>query len=338
MMDDSGDKKQAGIPLVELHLHLEGCLEPELLERICAGHRGSSLAGVAELYRFHDFLGFLDAYKRVTGFLTEPRDFYLLARSTARSLAAQGVVYAEIIFTPLIHIRRGLDHAETVDSIFRGLREVEAGGGPRVNLIYDTVRQWGAEAACRSAGLALADRAAGLPVVGFGVGGDELSLPAAELAEAFRMATAGGLMSYVHAGEVGGPESVWEALEVLGARRIGHGIAALRDPLLLDTLAARGVALDCCPTSNVRTGVVRTFAGHPLPLLLERGVAVTLGSDDPGFFGAWLVDEIAHCRACWGWDDKTIGTLMRTAARHSFLPQAERESLLARLASPDLVE
>jgi adenosine deaminase len=283
------------------------------------------------LYTFRDFKGFLQAFKRVNELLRAPRDFYLAARALIERLAAQRVLYAEVTFTPLIHTRLGLDHRETMAAIFEACREAQASGGPRLAFIYDTVRQWGGEAALETATLAARDREAGLPVAGFGVGGDELSLPAAELAPAFRLAGETGLKKFVHAGEVGGPGSVREAVEILEADRIGHGIAAAGDLALIETLKKQGIALDICPTSNVLTGAVKSFALHPLPVLLERGVPVTLGSDDPGFFGAWLEDEIERGMCTWSWSRETVETLMQNAVRFSFLPPAEKEALEVRL-------
>ena len=323
----------ARIPKVELHLHLEGTVEPELLVRLCAGREGLSRRELNDLYQFSDFEGFLEAYRRVTGMLTEPADFYHITANLCRRLAVQGIIYAETIFTPQIHTRHGLEHEKVIGFILQAIEEARIRGGPRVNLIYDTARQWGAQAAAECARLAASDRAVGRPVVGFGVGGDELSLPADELKEAFELAGGAGLKRYIHAGEVGGPESIWEALEVLGADRIGHGIAAAQDPVLLRKLAAGQVALDCCPTSNLMTRAVGSIEEHPLPVLMESGVPVTLGSDDPGFFGAWLQDEIALCARTWRWTEETVLGIMRSGLRYSFLEPADKQRLTQRLAS-----
>jgi len=316
---------------IELHLHLEGSLEPGFVRHLVTGRPAAAGVDFAALYAFSDFKGFLEAYRRVVTLLTRPEDFSEMTLAACVRLAGIGVRYAELIFTPLIHTRRGLDHGAVSRAIVSALDKARTSLGLECNLIYDTVRQWGAEAALETATLAVADSRAGLPVVGFGVGGDELSVPAAELAGAFRLAKEAGLFSYVHAGEVGPPESVWEALEVLGADRIGHGVSAARDPLLMDELARRGTALDLCPTSNLLTRAVPRLEEHPLPLFIERGLTVTLGSDDPGFFGSWLDNELALCRELWGWDSAAVATLTRNAARSAFLPQAGCEALAARL-------
>jgi len=316
------------LPKIELHLHLEGSVPPGLLARIAEKRCSASPQQIKALYEFDDFRGFLQSYRRVVELLTRPEDFYQVAGFLFRKLEAQGILYAEITFTPLIHLRRGLKHAEVMGCILRAVEQARRRSGLRIGFIYDTVRQWGKEAALETAELAAADRRAGLPVVGFGVGGDELGAPVDQLVDAFELAGSAGLRKHVHAGEVGGAESVWEALEVLGAERIGHGISALSKPKLLETLAERGIALDICPTSNVMTGAVASFEEHPLPRLIAAGVPVTLGSDDPGFFGVWLEDEIERSMRKLALSPETVEQLMQQAVRHSFLDPEEKKSLL----------
>jgi aminodeoxyfutalosine deaminase len=332
-------KNIADMPKVELHLHFEGSVGPDLLARIAAGGHGVAKGEIERLYNFRNFQEFLAAYGRVNELLRSPGDFYQVARALVERLASQHILYAEITYTPLIHTRLGLDHAQIMASIIRGCAERSEENTPRISFIYDTVRQWGSQAALETVELPIADRRAGLRVVGFGVGGNELSVPAFELEEAFRLAHSAGLGRFVHAGEVGGPESVWEAVEILGAERIGHGIAAMRDPMLLCMLRKKGIALDICPTSNVRTGVVESFESHPLPGLISSGVAVTLGSDDPGFFGVWLEDELERSAGTWDWDLGTVIELQKNAVFHSFLNDREKTALAAslkkRIARPE---
>jgi aminodeoxyfutalosine deaminase len=167
----------------------------------------------------------------------------------------------------------------------------------------------------------------GLPVVGFGVGGDEFGCPAEELRPAFEQAAAAGLCRFVHAGEVGGPESVREAVEVLGAQRIGHGVSSIRDPELVALLAEKNICLDICPASNLFTRAVALYEDSPWKRLAAAGVPVTIGSDDPGFFGAWLDDELARCAEVWKLTAGDLRGLMLTAARHAFQPEAKRAEL-----------
>jgi len=324
----------SNLPKAELHIHFEGSVGPQLLAGILEGRRILSGEQIKELYRFSDFSGFLQAYRRVNELLSEPRDFYLIARAIARRLAGQGIIYAELAYTPLLHTRRGLGHRETMSCILRGFEEARREGKcPRINFIYDTVRQWGSQAALETAELAAGDLAAGLPVVGFGVGGDELSLPARELEEAFALAESGDLRKFVHAGELGEPGPVWDAVEILGAQRIGHGVAAIKDAKLLEVLAERRIALDICLTSNVLTRTVKSFSGHPWLELIKAGVPVTLGSDDPGFFGVWLEDELEQAARTWNLEERFLRQLMESAVRYSFLNEKERENLAASMAS-----
>ncbi len=326
---------KVAIPKIELHVHFEGCIGPELLARMRAGKK-MGRPELDALYAFDGFPGFLKAYARVMAALEQPEDFREAAKEIAARLAAGGVIYVEFTFTPLPHVRRGLEHGRVLEAVLTGLEDARAAGAKlQAAFIYDTVRQWGAEAAEQSARLAVADMKAGLPVVGFGVGGDELGCPATELRPAFEMAAAAGLKRYVHAGEVGGPRSVREAVEILGASRIGHGIAAAGDPELLAELAERDVCLDVCPTSNLFTRAVARYEDNPWRVIAAAGVPVTIGSDDPGFFGAWLDEELERCAATWQLDQADLRGLMRTAARHSFQPREKREEL-ARLVVEDI--
>jgi aminodeoxyfutalosine deaminase len=321
------------LPKVELHIHFEGSVGPQWLAGILEDRRIPSGEQIGELYRFRDFPGFLQAYRRVNELLSEPEDFYHIARAIAVRLADQRILYAELTYTPLLHTRQGLDHRETMGCILEGFEAARREGkSPRINFIYDTVRQWGAGAALETVEFAASDLAAGLPVVGFGVGGDELSAPARELEEAFSLAESRGLRKFVHAGEVGEAGPVWEAVEILGAHRIGHGIAAIKDEKLMKVLAERRIALDICLTSNVLTGAVKSFAGHPWLELIKAGVGVTLGSDDPGFFGVWLEDELEKAARTWNLDYGMVGQLMESAVRYSFLSEKEKKSLIAGMA------
>ena len=318
------------LPKVELHIHFEGSVGPDLLAGI-VGERGV-LSGerIRELYRFSDFPGFLEAYRRVNELLSEPEDFYKIAYAIAVRLAGQGVLYAELTYTPLIHTRLGLDHRETMGFILAGFEAARREGKcPGISFIYDTARQWGSAPALETVELAAGDLAAGVPVVGFGVGGDELSAPAQELEEAFRLAESSGLRKFVHAGEVGDAGPVWEAVEILGADRIGHGIAAVKDEKLMRLLAERRIALDICLTSNVLTGAVASFEEHPWLELMNAGVPVTLGSDDPGFFGVWLEDELEKAVRTWNLHRRFVRRLMETGARYSFLGGKQKKGLLA---------
>jgi aminodeoxyfutalosine deaminase len=327
MTERAGVETVRQLAKIELHVHFEGCIGPDLLARMRAG-RCMGRAELDALYSFEDFPGFLKAYSRVVATLERPEDFREAAKFIAGRLVAGGVKYVEFTFTPLPHVRRGLEHGRVIEATLMGLEDAGAAGAKlEAAFIYDTVRQWGAGAAEQSARIAVDDMNSGLPVVGFGVGGDELGCPAAELRAAFEMAADAGLGRYVHAGEVGGPRSVRDAVEILGADRIGHGIAAAVDPELLAQLAESGVCLDVCPTSNQFTRAVEHYEDNPWPAIAEAGVPVTIGSDDPGFFGAWLDEELERCASAWRLNEEALRALMATAARYSFQPEEKRIEL-----------
>ena len=310
------------LPKVDLHVHLEGSLSFSLLRRFArdqgrAGLRSHDLA-------FHDFDGFLRAFARVCSYLCRPVDFQLAVQCLGRRLRRDGVIHAEVFFSPQVHTRRGLEYAELVKALERGAREVKAAGGPSLLFIADGVRQWGVESF--QVLLAEMERHPSPSVVGIGLGGVEDAIPSRAFAPAFAAAREGGLAAVVHAGETGPPAAVFEAVELLGACRVGHGVAAAQDSELLRWLKRRKVTLDVCLTSNGRTGAWPAGRPHPLAGLVEAGVPVTLGSDDPALFRTTLSREYARAAAT-GLDDPALRRIAGQAARASLLPPRARRRL-----------
>jgi adenosine deaminase len=297
------------------------------LIRIHGSDRLPDGRSIRDLYRFEDFPGFLVCYKEVMQLIAAPDNFYELTAELLRDFKRQNVHYAEVIFTPLPHSMRGLEHAEVIAAVVAAAEESRLDGGPALRLIYDTVRQFGAGAAEETARTAVRDAEAGLPVVGFGVGGDELSTPAVELAGAFEIARDAGLKSFVHAGEWGRSDSVRAAVDILGADRIGHGVWAREDEATVRMLAERSIACDMCPTSNLLTRSVESMEAHPLQEMMNAGVPVCVGSDDPGFFGVRLEDELDLCCRTWGWGIETLEYVTLTALAHSFLDRETKQSI-----------
>lgn len=321
------------LPKAELHLHLEGSIRPATAVELAARH-GVRLAAdeVAARYRYADFAGFIEAFKWVTSFLREPEDYALITRRLLEELSAQHVVYAEINISAGVMVLRG----QSVEANFSAICEA-AGGAPghrvRTAWIFDGVRQFGGEAV-----MEVARRAAALArggVVGFGMGGDELAAPAGEFRAAFDFARDAGLRIVCHAGETGGPESVREAVEILGAERIGHGIAVMHDRELAAWLAGRRVVLENCPTSNVCTGSLArqtgkadaSLADHPLARLIEGGSRVTLSTDDPGMFHTDLLTEYSRA-ASLGLSDAQLLRLAEESFQAAFLPAEEQRRYL----------
>jgi aminodeoxyfutalosine deaminase len=279
------------------------------------------------LYRHRSFPEFLGHFAQITGLLRHPHDLACVASDLCRHLKRQSVAAAEVFFSPVIFMRRGIPFLEMLDAMEEAVRRERDRGGPCVAWILDGVRQWGP--AALETHLECARSAPGR-ILGIGMGGDERSVPASEFCDLFAQARKMGLRTVAHAGEFDGPRSVWEAVELLGAERIGHGIRASEDPALLRMLRRRRVPLEVCPTSNLRTRVVRRWRDHPLPALLHAGLRVTVNSDDPGLFRTSLVSELGSLHTRFHLPVHGIRKIEEEGIRASFLAAPSKRELLIR--------
>ncbi|MGD0965176.1 MAG: adenosine deaminase [Candidatus Acidiferrales bacterium] len=321
------------LPKAELHLHLEGSIRPETAVELAARHGAKlTVAEVAARYSYADFAGFIDVFKWVTSFLRDPDDYALITRKLLEELLRQNVVYAEITISAGVMLRR----MQSVEANFAAIREtsqIVSFNRLRTAWIFDAARQFGADSAQEVARWACKLHNSG--VIAYGMGGDELSWPAANFRAAFDLARNGGLHILCHAGEIGGSESVREAVEVLGAERIGHGIAVMHDPSLAETLAVRRIVLENCPTSNLCTGALAkqigkpsaSLADHPLLKFLEVGLPVVLSSDDPALFHTDLLTEYSRA-ASLGLSNKQLLQLAEQSFNSAFLSPLDRRQLL----------
>lgn len=326
----------ARLPKPELHLHLEGCLTPALVVRLAAQH-GEELnpRAVTKRYNTHTFLEFLGLFKWATSYVRQPEDYALLAADSVKELAAQNCTYCEMTLSVGVMLLRKQDiHANFV-AICEAVHKSGDAHGIRIQWIFDAVRQFGPEKAMDVARLAAQMKSQG--IVAFGIGGDEESLPAADFRKVFDYAASEGLHRVAHAGEMCGPQSIRDAIEILGAERIGHGISAIHDPQLMDLLIERQIPLEICPKSNLCTGALAKLLrvkqarihDHPLPKFVARGVPVTLSTDDPGMFRTSLIDEYAAAHEQMGLRTAQLASIAEAGFRHSFLPEAEKQNLLA---------
>ena len=285
-------------PKIELHVHLEGAIRAGTLLQIARRNSvplpAGSVEGLAALYEFRDFAHFLEVWRLTTAALRTEQDFRQVVVDYAAEAAGHGAVYLEGIFTPAEPVRRGAGWDEVFSGYCDGAQQAAELHGVRVRLTPDIPRGYPLEAAELTARYAVAYRDRG--VVGLGLGGAEAEYPPEPYAGAFAIARYGGLGSVPHAGEVAGPASIRGALDSLGADRIRHGIRAAGDPGLVAELAGRGVVLDVCPISNLRTGAVASLAEHPLPQLVAAGVACSVSTDDPAMFGTDLSADYAAAR------------------------------------------
>jgi len=321
-------------PKAELHLHLEGAIEPRTVVELAA-RQGTDIAleEVAARYRYNDFRGFLEAFKWVTSLLREPSDYALIARRLVENLRGHNVAYAEITLSVGVMLKRQQNVAANFAAL-RAAAERAAAGALRLRWIFDATRQFGAGQAMEVARLAAEHRAAG--VVAFGLGGDELAVPASEFLAVYEFARSLGLHCLVHAGEVGGAGEVRRAVEVLKAERIGHGITSVQDPDVIALLAKRRIPLEICLTSNLRTGALGKLTGnalaglpeHPVADLFFAGVPVTLSTDDPAMFETNIVQEY-EAAASAGLNISELIRVNTQAFEAAFLPDGERRALLA---------
>jgi adenosine deaminase/aminodeoxyfutalosine deaminase len=292
----------------ELHLHLEGSVEPETLYEL---DPATSIEEYRALYHYTDFDAFLRAFGAVGKRLRTPADYGLITRRLLERLEAQNVRYAEIMIAAGVVLWKQQEFAP----IFDAVRAAAGESGVQVRWILDAVRQFGVEPAMQVAALAR-DRA-DQGVVALGIGGSEERGPASWFQDVFRFASNAGLHLTAHAGESMGPESIWAAL-ALGAERIGHGIAAVRDEALMRHLREHDIPLEICITSNLVTGVVQRIEDHPVRRLFEAGVPIVLNSDDPAMFGCSLAGEYRLAAEQFGFTEAELRQVAENGFRYAF--------------------
>jgi len=295
-------------PKAELHLHLEGSVEPETMREL---DPELSLEAVRAMYRIDGFKGFIQAYKSVVERLRTPEDYAHITRALLLRLADESVRYAEITLSAGVVLWKGQEFAP----IYRAVRQAAAESSIEVLWILDAVRHFGAGHAMQVEELAAERVNDG--VVAFGIGGDEERGPASWFGEVYRTAKSAGLRLTAHAGETVGPESVRAALEI-GAERIGHGIRAVEDDALMRHLRDRDVPLEVCISSNVATGVVASLEAHPVRRLYDAGVPITLNTDDPAIFGATLSGEYDLAARQFGFSESELRGIAENGFRYAF--------------------
>ncbi|MEU8390238.1 adenosine deaminase [Micromonospora sp. NPDC048843] len=324
----------AGLPKVELHVHHVGSALPRIVAELAARHEGRTPVpadpdALASYFEFRDFAHFIEVYLSVVDLIRDPEDVWILTHEVARELARQQVRYAELTITPYSHVRRGIPAPAFCEAIEDARKRALADFGIELRWCFDIPGEAGLPAAEETLRIALDERPDGL--VSFGLGGPEIGVPRPQFRQYFDQARAAGLRSVPHAGETTGPQTVWDALNELGAERIGHGISAAQDPQLLAYLAERQIGMEICPTSNVRTRAVATLDEHPLPRLVEAGLLVTINSDDPPMFGTTLNDEYAVAARLLGVGAEGLAGLARNAVTASFLDAAGQQRILAEI-------
>jgi len=314
------------LPKAELHLHLEGSIEPPTLVELRARHgKPSSLAEVEALYQYQDFSGFLLAFKNITEDLQTPEDYELITHRLMQKLKAENVLHAEVYVSVGVCLWRKQDFAAIFEGLERGRERGARDFGVSLLWIFDAVRQFGVEAARQV--FELAARYRDRHVVGIGIGGDERKAGPELFRELYAVAADNGLRLTAHAGETAGPDSIWGALN-LRAERIGHGLTAIQDRELVEELATRQIPVEICLTSNLRTGCCRGIADHPAREYFDHGVMITLNTDDPGMFVTSLTREFQLAQENFGFTDEHLRELARNSFEASFLPAEPKLAFL----------
>ena len=323
----------APIPKAELHLHIEGTLEPELAFAL-ARRNGITLPfgseqELREAYSFTDLQSFLDLYYQLMSVLITAEDFTDLADAYLARAARDGVRHAEIFFDPQAHTARGVELGAVIEGLSRSLAAARERYGISAGLILCFLRDQSAEDALATLRAAEPYRAS---LLGVGLDSAEVGHPPRKFREVFALAREWGLRAVAHAGEEGPAEYVREALDVLGAERIDHGIRSMEDAELVERLVREQVPLTVCPFSNVRLRCVDKLTDHPLARMLDAGLLVTVNSDDPAYFGGYVEANLAGVREALGLTDEQVRTLAGNSFKAAFLDAPERERHLAAVA------
>ena len=320
----------AGLPKVELHVHHVGSASPQTVAELAARHGGSTAvpadpARLAEFFEFRDFAHFIEVYIAVADLVRDPEDVRILTYEVARELARQNVRYAELTATPFLHTSRGMAPEAYCEAMEDARRAAARELGIQLVWCYDIPGEAGLPAAEDTLKIALEQRPDGL--VSFGLGGPEIGVPRPQFKPYFDAARAAGLRSVPHAGETTGPETIWDAVRDLGAERIGHGTSVMGDPSLVEYLVEHRIALEVCPTSNLRTRAVPSLAEHPLPRMVEAGLFVTVNSDDPPMFGTTLENEYLIAAQLLDLDATGVAALAKAGVEASFLSGPDKAKL-----------
>src|SRR6267378_745833 len=304
----------ASLPKAELHLHLEGSIQPATVCALTARHGVvMNEEEVRRRYAYRNFPEFIEAFKWVTSFLRDPQDYALIARDLAEHLLTQRVTYTEVTLSIGVMLLRKQRPEANFEALLCGTEPFER-RGLRFQWVFDAARQFGADSAMEV--VECAKRCDSKAIVAFGIGGDELSVPTKEFRVVYDRAAQMGLHRLMHAGEVGGPEKIREAIELLGAERIGHGIAAIHDPELMDLLAERKIPLEMCPSSNMKTAALARQ-------LLRHGIPIVLSTDDPAMFHTTLDEEYVNA-ARMGLSEEELTRIVQMGFEHAFLSAGER--------------
>lgn len=321
------------IPKIDLHVHLEGTITPSMVRNLAKRNKMTvpqDIFGPNETFIWKDFFDFQSVYDKASNVIRSAEDYYDVTYDYLARIAAEGCIYTELMDSPDHAALCGISYKDNIEGVTRAIDQARKDFGIEARIIIACVRHFGVDKCIKVAEVAAAN-----PhpyIVGFGMGGDEKHYPPGQFAKAFQIAHEAGLKCTVHAGEVVGPSSVWEAINHLPVVRIGHGVRSIEDPTLVEELVDRDIALEVCPGSNIRLRVYPNFQSHPLLALREAGVLIAIGADDPPHFGTTIGQEYENLKFYFGLKDDEVLDITRNAIQVSFADDATKKKLLTTLA------
>jgi adenosine deaminase len=315
------------VPKAELHVHLEGSIPLPALWQLMQKYGGEpsvpDIAALERKFQFRDFPHFIETWVWKNRFLQEYEDFTFFSEAVAQDLAVQNIKYAEMFYSPLPFALNGLQPQKLTESILIGLRRVKQ---IETALVMDFSRDSGVEDAKKN--LPAVQEIRQLGVIGVGLGGSEQKYPPELYTDIYAKARKMGFHTGAHAGEAAGPASIWGAIHSLKAERIGHGTRAIEDPVLMEYLAAKQIPVECCPLSNVRTGVVKSIEAHPVKKFYDAGLLVTVNSDDPKMFGNSLAEEYQMLEEKLGFTREEVRELILNGIRASWMAESRKQTMI----------
>ena len=324
------------IPKAELHLHIEGSLEPELMFEIARRNNivlpYDSEESLRKAYSFGNLRDFLDIYYKGADVLLHEQDFYDLAMAYFHKAHADRVVHAEIFFDPQTHTQRGVDFDAVVNGLYRATHDAKTKFGISSALIMCFLRHLSEQSAIEMLQFALKHKD---KIIGVGLDSSEKGNPPSKFFNVFRQAQAEGFRLVAHAGEEGPAEYIWQAIDLLEVERVDHGVRCIDDPDLMQELHERGIPLTVCPISNLKLQVVDTLEELPIKTFLEHELILTLNSDDPAYFGGYVTENYLQTAKAHGLSRKEIHTLAKNGFRASFLTEKEKNLYLEKLTEFD---
>jgi aminodeoxyfutalosine deaminase len=322
------------LPKVELHLHLEGCVTPELWLKLIQKYQPDAQTTIQALearFVYASFFDFMDTYRDIIFSFQEPEDIYDLTKFVMNQLVQQNVRYCEVMFTPFFFVKRGIPYKEMMDAVDKAAKEVELNHPIVMKLIFDGPRNFGTEVVSEVFDMAINDTTG--RVIGVGLGGDELNYPATLFQKEFEKAQSCGLKLIAHAGETDGEQSMIDTIEKLKVNRIGHGIGITKNSKLDALIRERDITIDLCPGSNLATGVLKSLEDHPFWEYYQSGYKVSLNSDDPGLFKTSLNLEYFKMAELHNLSEKDLIQIVLNGISGTFLSEVEKNMLAAEVKS-----